>query len=435
MITEYSDSSQSLNGTMHYSNATGMRIAFFFQGNEIYYYGGKGPGYGTVAISVDGVKPYEEVNASSSTVQYKQLLWSRTGLPSGDHQIMINRDSGQVSLDYFRVVSFNDTIVPSLTGPGASVVPKDALIVDDDDINAVITYSPAWERIENLNGATSPGNVGFHKNTVHRTTTPGAVATFTFNGTAVWYFSDIDSTHGMVQISFDGEQPERVSGFHNPILSQRLIWHKTGLSPSLHQVTITHDGTPRQYATVDFFGYLPRYVHVFYERTVMTSLWANTSNATAMIPGGTASSTDTESKRGNFRVAAITGIVIGILALVGALYGIYLVYRRRVHWARLVPKQLRRGMRPTQGVVDRTVQYESIPFTAIDPNYASGSGQNHWNKLPNRATGTSIYDSTLTTVSDTSYSPSIGNLGNSGSRNHYEMPPPYQRPSSASNAQ
>ncbi|GAB1527041.1 hypothetical protein RhiTH_010216 [Rhizoctonia solani] len=403
---------------MHYSNSTGVRIAFFFQGNEIYYYGGKGPGYGTVTISVDGqLKGYDEVNASSSTVQYKQLLWSRTGLPSGDHQIMINRESGQVSLDYFRVVSFNGTIVPSLTGPGASAFPKDALICDDADINAGITYSPGWDRTENPNiAASSLRNTGFYKNTLHRTATPGAVVTFTFNGTAAWYFSDIDSTHGMVQISVDGEPSQQVSGFHDPKLSQRLIWHKTGLPPGLHQVTITHDGTPAQFATVDFFGYLP-------------------SNATAMIPGGTASSTDTESKRGNFRVAVITGIVIGTLALVGALYGMYLVYRRQAHWARFVPKQLRRGMRPTQGVVDRTVQYEAIPFIAIDPNHASGSGQNHWNKLPNRATGTSIYDSTLTTVSDTSYSPSIGNLGNSASRNHYEMPPPYQRPSSASNAQ
>ncbi|GAB1526799.1 hypothetical protein RhiTH_009971 [Rhizoctonia solani] len=260
MTTGYPDSSQSLNGTIHYSNATGIRIAFFFQGNEIYYYGEKGPGYGTVAISVDGqLKSYDKVNASSSTVQYEQLLWSKTGLPSGDHQVMISRESGQVSLDYFRVVSFNDTIVPSLTGPGASAFPKDALIIDDADINAGITYSPGWDSTENPNiAASSLRNTGFYKNTLHRTATPGAIVTFTFNGTAAWYFSDIDSTHGMVQISVDGEPSQQVSGFHDPKLSQRLIWHKTGLPPGLHQVTITHDGTPAQFATVDFFGYLPR---------------------------------------------------------------------------------------------------------------------------------------------------------------------------------
>ncbi|ELU39103.1 Podoplanin domain-containing protein [Rhizoctonia solani AG-1 IA] len=230
---------------------------------------------------------------------------------------------------------------------------------------------------ENPNiAASSLRNTGFYKNTLHRTATPGAIVTFTFNGTAAWYFSDIDSTHGMVQISVDGEPSQQVSGFHDPKLSQRLIWHKTGLPPGLHQVTITHDGTPAQFATVDFFGYLP-------------------SNATAMIPGGIASSTDTstaqqpqgESKRRNFHVAAMTGIVIGTLVVAGVLYGIYLVYRRQVHWARYIPKQLSRGMQPTQGAVDRIVQYEAVPFIATNANHA---------------TGTSIYNSTLTAVSDTS---------------------------------
>ncbi|KAG8740032.1 hypothetical protein FRC10_004826 [Ceratobasidium sp. 414] len=147
---------------------------------------------------------------------------------------------------------------------GASIVPEEALIVDNTDDG--ITYSGGWELIQSSNGIISNANSGFYRNTVHRTTVPGAVVTFTFTGTAVWYFSDIDWTHGLVQISVDGEPAEQVSGFHRPILSQRLIWYKTGLSTNKHVVTITHSGTPTQYATVDFFRYLPSSTQLYFKQ-------------------------------------------------------------------------------------------------------------------------------------------------------------------------
>ncbi|KAG8694172.1 hypothetical protein FRC08_008668, partial [Ceratobasidium sp. 394] len=123
---------------------------FFFQGDEIYYYGDKGPGYGAVRINVDGmVDVYDTVNASSSTLEYQQLLWSKTGLGPGDHQVIISKNdtagAGSISLDYFRIVSSNNTIIPSTAGSGASVVPDEALIVDNTDDS--ITYSGGWERL------------------------------------------------------------------------------------------------------------------------------------------------------------------------------------------------------------------------------------------------------------------------------------------------
>ncbi|KAG8680014.1 hypothetical protein FRC08_016596 [Ceratobasidium sp. 394] len=111
--TAPSDPSQRFNGTLHVTNASSTRAMFFFQGDEIYYYGDKGPGYGVVGINIDGmVNVYDTVNASSSTLEYQQLLWSKTGLGPGDHQIIISKNdtggAGPISLDYFRIVQQYD---------------------------------------------------------------------------------------------------------------------------------------------------------------------------------------------------------------------------------------------------------------------------------------------------------------------------------------
>ncbi|KAG8736762.1 hypothetical protein FRC12_017465, partial [Ceratobasidium sp. 428] len=348
LSTAPSNPTQRFDQTVHVTNVDSTRVMHFFQGDAIYYYGDKGPGYGALVVSVDGGYDAQRdtVNASSSTPEYQQLLWSRTGLGPGDHQIILTREdkygSSQISMDYFRIVSSNSTIVPSLAGPGASVVPKEALIVDDTDNS--ISYSGGWELIQSPTAAISPRNVCFFQNTIHRTTIPNATANFTFVGTAVWYFSDIDSTHGYVKISVDGAAPEQVSGFHQPQLSQRLIWHKTGLSQGQHVVTIAHGGQPTQYATVDFLMYLP-------------------SNTTTTVPNSStpdASQQPSKNRPRPIRMSVIIGVAVGgVIGLGVFLYGALLVYQRRVYRKRFIEQ-------PTTKAAAESQLYESTPFI-LDP--------------------------------------------------------------------
>ncbi|KAG8722958.1 hypothetical protein FRC09_005394 [Ceratobasidium sp. 395] len=186
--------------------------------------------------------------------------------------------------------------------------------------------------------AISPRNACFFRNTIHRTTIPNAMANFTFSGTAVWYFSDIDYTHGFVQVSVDGAAPEQVTGtYHQPHLSQRLIWYKTGLLAGQHVVSVAHGGQPNQYATVDFFMYLP-------------------SNATpsASTPSATNQTNENESR--SIRMSVIIGGAIGgVIGLGAFLYGAFLVYQRRVQWKGL-------AARSAPGATAESELYESMPF-------------------------------------------------------------------------
>ncbi|KAG8761846.1 hypothetical protein FRC12_009303 [Ceratobasidium sp. 428] len=185
--------------------------------------------------------------------------------------------------------------------------------------------------------AISPQDAGYFRNTIHRTTIPNAMANFTFTGTAVWYFSDIDSTHGFVQISVDGAAPEQVTGFHEPHLSQRLIWYKTGLSAGQHVVSIAHGGQPNQYATVDFFMYLP-------------------SNATPSASSPSAPRQTNENESRPIRMSVIIGVAIGgVIGLGAFVYGAFLVYQRRVQWKGL-------AARSAPGATAESELYESMPF-------------------------------------------------------------------------
>lgn len=63
----------------------------------------------------------------------------------------------------------------------------------------------------------------------HTTTTPGSSLTFTFNGTAVHYFSDKRTQNGWALISVDGGEGELVSTFLEPwdnrwVFDLRLDW-------------------------------------------------------------------------------------------------------------------------------------------------------------------------------------------------------------------
>ncbi|QRW01215.1 hypothetical protein RhiLY_00212 [Ceratobasidium sp. AG-Ba] len=405
------DISQRSNSTIHLSNDTDARIVFFFQGTEIHYYGDRGPGYGAVAINVDGDdNAYDAVDASSYTLQYQQLLWSKTGLEPGEHQIIISKNqsvAGPISIDYFRIVPSDVTATPTLSGTGASIVPGEALIVDDGGRN--VTYSAEWERIVG-----SSRNTAFYQNTVHRTTSPGATVTFDFNGTAVWYFSDIYVTHGSISISVDGGPSESVTGYYDHQLSQRYLWSKSGLSEGPHQVTITHTGKTGEYATVDFFRYLPS---VSFRNSSNSALHeAAPSNTVQPNPGS------------HVQVAAIVGGLIGgAVALGMILFGAFIIHRRRSKRKNYTPKERDWEIEPVPDLADRIEPYASTEFLVtreievIAPVQPSGI----------RSKGSNPDISTASHPSMTSNVPSESSHVSAGTsrsvRTSYGLPPSYRR--------
>ncbi|CAE6351992.1 unnamed protein product [Rhizoctonia solani] len=230
-------------------------LIYIFQGNAIYYYGETGGSdHAPVVIYFDGNLDGETIqtNTSAST-QYQQLLWSKTGLGAGDHQIVVTHGGqpGQVmGLDYF-VVESDHGFTPSDTGPAASNIPREAIIVDDTHSDH-FTYS-GWET-QVLQSVMD--DKLHYNNTMHRTKVPGSSVTFKFTGTAVWYITNLHPDNGLVNIALDGVSNRIVNTGSDLRLAQRIVWSELNLTYGEHTVILTHKDRIKKSVTVDYFAYL-----------------------------------------------------------------------------------------------------------------------------------------------------------------------------------
>ncbi|QRV77911.1 transmembrane protein [Ceratobasidium sp. AG-Ba] len=181
---------------------------------------------------------------------YQQLLWNATNLGPGDHQLVISHAgmaNQSIALDYLLVES-NHGSKPELTGPGASIVPIEAVIVDDNDPR--LEYSAGWEPV-----LPSETMHAYFNNTMHTTNTPGASVTFRFRGTAAWYFSDIQPENGKLNITLDDESSWVLSSNTGQQMQQRMIWNVTGLPNGEHKLVLTHYDQAGTRTTLDFFRF------------------------------------------------------------------------------------------------------------------------------------------------------------------------------------
>ncbi|KAF8602901.1 hypothetical protein BDV93DRAFT_508911 [Ceratobasidium sp. AG-I] len=243
------------------TNVPGASAVLFFRGDSISYLGDILNQYAYTYVSIDGGERQRAINYG--TPAFQQVLWTGTNLVEGDHQIIITRDADSsdwwTTLDYLQLrilffrVSNPDDWRPSLMGPGAASIPEGAFLIDDD--HSHVNYQGTWSAMDSTDRSFFFGGLE------HTTTTPGDSLTFSFNGTAVWYFSDKRVQNGLVMISIDGSEGEPVSTFlpdsDSRWFSQVLCWEKTGLRDGEHQVTITHADVQGLYMSLDFFKYMP----------------------------------------------------------------------------------------------------------------------------------------------------------------------------------
>ncbi|KAG9123683.1 hypothetical protein FRC07_014275, partial [Ceratobasidium sp. 392] len=239
---------QQYGSTLHSSSISGSDLVYFFQGDSVHFVGDQNA-HTSIAFWLDGVPSLLE--ASNSTTQAQLPLWSRENLGPGDHELVVRHagtNGTPVAVDFLRI-EYSQMFLPLASGPAASIVPSEAAIVDDAELDSV-EYSPSnWN-------CTVYSGVPFN-NTLHAITQPNATITFKFNGTAVWYFSGTDFDHGKVHISLDGAFGTTVTGFSTYHLNQRLLWSATDLADREHTVVITHADTDGKVMSLDFFRYLP----------------------------------------------------------------------------------------------------------------------------------------------------------------------------------
>ena len=89
------------------------------EGDAIYYYSDRDVPHGLASVAIDGAR-WEEINSTANALEFQQLLWSKTGLGVGDHQIVITHIGTQgqyIGLDYLRCVHDFPGVLPFINNP------------------------------------------------------------------------------------------------------------------------------------------------------------------------------------------------------------------------------------------------------------------------------------------------------------------------------
>ncbi|KAH7100806.1 hypothetical protein BKA62DRAFT_830741 [Auriculariales sp. MPI-PUGE-AT-0066] len=130
------------------------------------------------------------------------------------------------------------------------VFPNDAaVVVEDNDPSGAVTYGGDWTTDYDSSLYTGAGG------TYHHTVDSQAFVQFTFTGTQVWYYSDTDSSHGIADVSLDGESPSRISSQSETTVHQKAVYSRT-VPAGKHTLKITNNDASKVLG-VDYFVYLP----------------------------------------------------------------------------------------------------------------------------------------------------------------------------------
>ena len=240
------DTSQAWSGaTAARSSTAGSRAQFTFTGSAVRLVGFKGPENGIARVFLDGAFHAEIDTFSPSRTQ--TVVFSATDLATGRHTVEIEV-TGQKHAN--------------ATGHSIFV---DAFDVESrfEDRHPAITYAPAgnWVR-ENMDYAWSGTTANSGGGTASYSTTAGATATFTFDGTGVSWISFRSPLAGIADVWLDGALAGRFDLYASSDQVRVPIYTVSGLIPGTHTLRIDVTGEKNPAASgavvvVDAFDVVP----------------------------------------------------------------------------------------------------------------------------------------------------------------------------------
>jgi hypothetical protein len=229
--------------------ANGIVFPSVFQGEIVYLGLPQRPGAGTDTMPPSA--PFEVTAVAETNVNYPGVgvRWT----PGGDFNwvsfynvyrqgVLIGKVSkGNYYFDHSPAASPNAQYgVQTVDGDGnvsaivtsTPVHANDAIAVDDP----AFTYTGGWEHF-----AANPGNYG---NTLSRSNTTSATASYTFTGQSVTLYVKLGPGHGKAKLMLDGVLDATVDLRAPDNLDAMVpIYSKTWRTPGTHTITISPDGT------------------------------------------------------------------------------------------------------------------------------------------------------------------------------------------------
>ncbi|EIM83052.1 uncharacterized protein STEHIDRAFT_171157 [Stereum hirsutum FP-91666 SS1] len=319
----------------HTTSVQGATVTISFNGTGIWFYGANRPDYGSYTFAVDGQATAHNANASSAVFQ--QLLGGASSLPMGSHTAVLQTTSAAP-------VDLDSLIFETQIGPDDRSVSNSTI----DDTDSRISYLPPSSWIFNPLPDTM-------NNTLHFTQTGGAQAQIEFSGDAVAVYGTVSSDHANYTIAVDGNAAHAFDGGSNGIAStlhlKTLLYFGNGLGPGQHNLVLTAD--PDQNGQNNTGRFMDIDAIKIYSTTSNSQNGAP-SNSTGS-PSSDAPDTSSIGKSG-LPIAALAGIIAGIVVIVTLFVVAALLWRRRRN-------RIRDSKMPLQ-----TPSTPSLPFHNMQPS-------------------------------------------------------------------
>ncbi|EJD46818.1 hypothetical protein AURDEDRAFT_164271 [Auricularia subglabra TFB-10046 SS5] len=209
------------------------------------------------------------------------------------------------------------------------------VLIEDDNALYVSYFPPsAWEYWK---------QPAYHGQSYHITRTPGAYATFVFNGSYMAYVSDMNYNHGEFDVFLNGEEIFNGTSYSDTVRMQQVLFEST-LEPGRHTMSFVNGGGGFGEGTATVMG-----VDYFIYRPWTAQLAAPSTRG----PGSGA-----YSKAEEYAIIAAfsaVGLALGILTVV-----FFVLRRRIVRWSSEF-----RGHSAGQSSV-------TLPSAATPPPYMTG---------------------------------------------------------------
>lgn len=222
----------SFDNNVHATTVNGNSESLRFTGTGVTVYTELSTDQGNIGVSVDGgAQTVVSTLPSNGMRVTNHAAYSIDGLAPGVHTITVTKLSGTYA-----------TVDGFLVRGGGAATPGTVRV---DDTSGSITYTGSWS----TSGGRGFGDLG---DNIHYSTANGTSESFTFTGTGVSVYGELNSDQGNVGISLDGGAVITVSTVRTPRAANQVIWSSPVLPFGTHTVTVSKlSGT---YMTADGFS-------------------------------------------------------------------------------------------------------------------------------------------------------------------------------------
>jgi hypothetical protein len=229
-------------GTAAVSTAPGAQATISFTGTSISWIGGRTPQTGIASVFLDG-SLVAEVDTYSKTEEIRVPMFEATGLANASHTLTIEVTGAQNAAATSALIVVDAFDVPAAT------------ISRLQETDPSVTYTAGWVQdnpvvtlIPGFTTGRTQGNSlrSWSAGAAQLSTTPGAQATFTFNGTGISWIGARGTQSGIARVSLDGVFVTEVDLYSPTEQIQAAVFTATGLADASHTLMI--EGTGRQNA-------------------------------------------------------------------------------------------------------------------------------------------------------------------------------------------